>query len=116
MKVNSDFSGDWMREFDGLIGPMLEDGVSVLIYGEKERERERFSRLLCSPCPIGCGKSDRQLTVSCTVVTCGNERKCPTCVNTHSAISLFSLLLFSLTRVITGTFIYFALVCTLKAP
>ncbi|CAM9166602.1 unnamed protein product [Ectocarpus sp. 6 AP-2014] len=32
MKVNSDFSGDWMREFDGLIGPMLEDGVSVLIY------------------------------------------------------------------------------------
>lgn len=32
MKVNSDFTGDWMKEFDGLIGPMLEDGVSVLIY------------------------------------------------------------------------------------
>jgi len=34
MKVNSDFSGDWMKEFDGLIPPMLEDGVDVLIYGE----------------------------------------------------------------------------------
>lgn len=34
MKVNSDFSGDWMREFDGLVGPMLEDGISVLIYGK----------------------------------------------------------------------------------
>lgn len=33
MKVNSDFSGDWMKEFDGLIPPMLEDGVEVLIYG-----------------------------------------------------------------------------------
>lgn len=33
MKVNSDFSGDWMKEFDGLVGPMLEDGLSVLIYG-----------------------------------------------------------------------------------
>ncbi len=33
MKVNSDFSGDWMKEFDGLIPPMLEDGVDVLIYG-----------------------------------------------------------------------------------
>ena len=32
MKVNSDFTGDWMREFDGLVGPMLEDGLSVLIY------------------------------------------------------------------------------------
>ncbi|CAN0474185.1 unnamed protein product, partial [Laminaria digitata] len=32
MKVNSDFSGDWMRDFDGLVGPMLEDGLSVLIY------------------------------------------------------------------------------------
>lgn len=32
MKVNSDFTGDWMKEFDGLIGPMLEDDVSVLIY------------------------------------------------------------------------------------
>lgn len=32
MEVNADFSGDWMREFDGLIGPMLEDGLSVLIY------------------------------------------------------------------------------------
>ncbi|CAN0444031.1 unnamed protein product [Ascophyllum nodosum] len=32
MKVNADFSGDWMKDFDGLVGPMLEDGVSVLIY------------------------------------------------------------------------------------
>eukprot|EP00752_Nemacystus_decipiens_P007197 g6446.t1 len=32
MKVNSDFTGDWMRDFDGLVGPMLEDGLSVLIY------------------------------------------------------------------------------------
>lgn len=34
MKVNQDFSGDWMRNFDGYVPPMLEDGVSVLIYGE----------------------------------------------------------------------------------
>lgn len=33
MQVNADFSGDWMKEFDGLVGPMLEDGVAVLIYG-----------------------------------------------------------------------------------
>lgn len=34
MKVNADFGGDWMRDFDGLVGPMLEDGLSVLIYGK----------------------------------------------------------------------------------
>lgn len=32
MKVNSDFTGDWMKDLDGLIPAMLEDGVSVLIY------------------------------------------------------------------------------------
>ena len=36
MEVNSDFAGDWMKGFDGLVGPMLEDGLSVLIYGKKE--------------------------------------------------------------------------------
>lgn len=35
MKVNSDFSGDWMKDFDVLMGPMLEDGIPVLIYGKR---------------------------------------------------------------------------------
>lgn len=35
MKVNSDFSGDWMKNLDVLVGPMLEDGIPVLIYGKQ---------------------------------------------------------------------------------
>lgn len=34
MKVNSDFRGDWMKDFDKYVGDMLDDGLSVLIYGK----------------------------------------------------------------------------------
>lgn len=34
MKVNNDFSGDWMKDFDGYVADLLDDGVSVLIYGK----------------------------------------------------------------------------------
>lgn len=37
LKVYIDFSGDFMRNFDGLVGPMLEDGLSVLIYGKSNQ-------------------------------------------------------------------------------
>lgn len=89
MKVNSDFGGDWMKRFDGLIGPMLEDGLSVLIYGA-------LRVLFRSSEHVILGRGERQMPCNDSLIDQGADTRRPLSIRGMQGFSMLQCLTRSL--------------------